>query len=148
MWEAPIIGINNANITLELIFVLSQDEALYGVLKLYGGTGVSDLIWHRVCLLDDLEENWGEVALVEGRQFAIFRLSGDRVFATDHRDPRSGALVIARGITGEKAGVPSLASPLYKEEYSLLTGEQLNGSDYSLGVYPARVDEGEVFIQV
>lgn len=104
---------------------------------------MSDSKWQRICKLDDLEENWGEVALVQGHQYAIFRLSGDRVFACDHADPNSGALVIARGITGQKGDVPTIASPLYKEEYDLRTGESLN-SDYHLPVYQTRVENGEV----
>ncbi|GGH58164.1 nitrite reductase small subunit NirD [Rothia aerolata] len=108
---------------------------------------MTDQIWHEVCALEDLEVNWGEVANIEGHQFAIFRLPDNRVFASDHKDPNSGALVIARGITGNKKGVPSIASPLYKEEYSLETGEQLNGSDFSLPVYATKVEDGTVFLK-
>lgn len=109
---------------------------------------MSNPIWHDICPLDELEVNWGEVALVNNEQYAIFRLPDNRVFATDHKDPNSGALVIARGITGDKGGKPTIASPLFKEEYNLETGEQLNGKDYTLPVYPARVENGTVQIQV
>lgn len=102
--------------------------------------------WHEICELSDLEVDWGEVALVNGEQYAIFKTPGDRVFATDHRDPNSGSLVIARGIVGSKAGTPTIASPLYKEVYNLETGEQLNGSDYKLPTYPVKVEEGKIYL--
>ncbi len=108
---------------------------------------MNDHMWHKVCTIEELEENWGEVALIEGRQYAIFRLTGDRIFATDHADPNSGALVIARGITGQKGDVPTIASPLYKEEYDLRTGESLN-SDFHLPVYETRIEKSEVLISV
>lgn len=102
----------------------------------------------KICTLSDLEEGWGEVALVEGHQYAVFRTAEDRVFITDHKDPNSGALVIARGILGKKAGVPTIASPLYKEEYNLETGECVNGADFTLPVYPSEVKDGEVYLSL
>lgn len=108
---------------------------------------MSDPKWQKVCKLNDLEEHWGEVALVENHQYAIFRLNNDRVFASDHADPNSGALVIARGIIGQKGDIPTIASPLYKEEYDLRTGESLN-SDFTLPVYETRIEDGEVFLRI
>lgn len=103
---------------------------------------------YKICPLSELETGWGEVALVEGHQYAVFRVAGDDVFITDHKDPNSGALVIARGIVGQKGGVPTVASPLYKEEYNLQTGECINGADFKLPVYSAEVKDGEVFLNL
>ena len=55
--------------------------------------------WRRICRLSDLESGFGEAALVDGRQVALFRLD-DGVHAVGHVDPATGAGVIARGITG------------------------------------------------
>lgn len=100
----------------------------------------------QVCTLDDLEENWGEAALINGHQYAVFRHRGGGVFITDHADPKSGALVIARGILGEKGGVPTVTSPLYKEEYSLETGECVSGADLVLPVYEVVLKDGAVYL--
>lgn len=107
---------------------------------------MAEELWHEICTLDDLEVNWGEAALIGEHQYAIFRTPDDRVFATDHKDPNSGALVIARGITGEKGGEPTVTSPLYKEVYSLETGACVSGAEYTLPVYPVKVEDGRVFM--
>lgn len=100
--------------------------------------------WHGVCLLADLEPEWGEAALVDGDQVAVFRLWDDRVRVTSNLDPRTGAAVMARGIVGTRGGVPTIASPLHKEAYSLETGECFNDPRLQLEVLPSRVIDGVV----
>lgn len=102
----------------------------------------------KICSLSDLETDWGEVALVEGRQVAVFRLPDDSVAAVDHADPRSGALVIARGIVGATLdGVPTITSPLYKEVYDLRTGQCLTTDAYTLPVHETTVSpEGRISV--
>ncbi|MBM7050424.1 MULTISPECIES: nitrite reductase small subunit NirD [unclassified Rothia (in: high G+C Gram-positive bacteria)] len=107
---------------------------------------MSHKVTHRICSLNDLEENWGEVALIGDHQYAIFRTHDDRVYVTDHQDPNSGSLVIARGIVGEKDGKRTVTSPLYKEIYDLETGECLSGADYVLPVYEVENKDGEIFV--
>ena len=102
------------------------------------------IAWHRVCRLDDLEDAWGEVAWVGGEQVALFRLSPSEVYAVSHRDPATGAHVIARGITGSKAvggrgERATIASPLHKQVYDLTTGECYTTPELHLQTYPARV---------
>ncbi len=104
--------------------------------------------WHRICTKDDLEPNWGEAALIDGHQYAVFRTASDSIFVTEHKDPASGSLVIARGIVGEKGGEPTVTSPLYKEVYSLASGECLSGADLRLAVYPVDVRDGEVWVEL
>ncbi|QGN34694.1 nitrite reductase small subunit NirD [Microlunatus sp. Gsoil 973] len=109
-------------------------------------TAVED--WYPICELTDLEPEWGEAALVDGVQVAVFRLWDDRVVITANRDPRTGSAVIARGIIGSHQGVPTIASPLYKEAYSLHTGECLSNPDLRLELYPSRVVDGTIQVAV
>lgn len=102
--------------------------------------------WVRICAESDLEENWGEVALVDGYQYAIYKTKHG-IFASDHLDPHSQALVLARGIVGEKNGNPTITSPLYKEVYDLTTGECLSAPSYSIKVYPVEVRDGDVYLK-
>ncbi|WP_270239671.1 nitrite reductase small subunit NirD [Kocuria marina] len=104
--------------------------------------------WTDVCGVEDLEVNWGEAALVGGREIAVFRTHDDLVFATDHRDPRSRALVMARGIVGRTGQYHTVASPLYKETYDLATGRCVSGAEYTLPVHPVRVQDGRVLVVV
>ncbi|WP_077489762.1 nitrite reductase small subunit NirD [Sinomonas mesophila] len=100
--------------------------------------------WHSVCSLDDLEPNWGEAALVEGRQIALFRLATDEVFAVEQRDPATEAHVMARGIVGSRGDRPTIASPLHKQVYDLRTGERLDGPGDALAAFEVRVVNGIV----
>lgn len=101
--------------------------------------------WHRVCPLNELEELWGEAALVSGRQVALFRVDGATVFAVDQADPAADdACVMARGIVGSRGSHRTIASPLHKEVYALDTGECLSGPGPVLPVHPARVVDGYV----
>lgn len=103
--------------------------------------------WTAVCRLDDLEEYWGEAALVDGEQIALFRLPGNTLHAVCNVDPRTRAAVLARGIIGSRGSSPTITSPLHKEVYNLLNGACLSGGE-GLRVYPIRCAEGVVEIDV
>ena len=74
----------------------------------------------RVCELDQILENAGVCALVGGEQVAIFRVDG-KVHAVGNKDPFSGANVLSRGIVGDVKGELVVASPIYKQHFSLTT---------------------------
>lgn len=103
-------------------------------------------VWRRVCPVADLEWGWGEAALVGGEQVAVFRLSGDAVYAVQQADPVTGAPVMARGITGSRTVcdrvTPTIASPLYKQVYDLTTGACLTQPAHRLRIYPTRLVDG------
>jgi nitrite reductase (NADH) small subunit len=82
--------------------------------------------WVDVCDYDDLIPERGAAALVHGRQVAIFRTYDGDLYALCHRDPFSGAYVLARGILGTRGGVPTVASPMYKQVFDLRTGRCLD----------------------
>jgi nitrite reductase (NADH) small subunit len=104
--------------------------------------------WRDVCGLEDLEPFWGEAALVGGQQIALVRLPGDRVFAVGNLDPVAHAFVMSRGIVGSRGDRPTLASPLHKEVYDLVTGERLGADGPALGCHPVRVVDGRVEVHV
>lgn len=101
--------------------------------------------WHPVCELEDILPNAGVCALVDGRQIAIFRVAYE-VFAIDNADPASDANVLSRGIVGDLKGELVVASPLYKHHYSLRTGRCLEDAEMSVGVYPAHIADGRVWV--
>ncbi|WP_022880378.1 nitrite reductase small subunit NirD [Microbacterium sp. B19] len=107
--------------------------------------------WTRICRLDDLSVERGAAALLGDRQIALFRTFDGRVYATDQIDPFSGAAVLSRGIVGDRGGVPTVASPMYKQVFDLRTGACLDtqGKDpHDLRVYPVAVRDGEVFVKI
>ena len=102
--------------------------------------------WHDVCALTDLEPLWGEAARVAGRQVALYRVDGTTVLAADHRDPRTGACVMARGILGSRGATVTVASTLHKEVYDLGSGRCLSGDGPELPVHPVLVRDGRVLV--
>ena len=106
---------------------------------------------HKACRLQDLVPNCGVCALVEGEQVAIFRigsgLSDDRVFAIGNTDPFSGANVLSRGIVGDLKGELIVASPLYKQHFSLVTGRCIEDETVSVPVYSASVQGEYIVVQ-
>lgn len=107
------------------------------------------MTWVPVCTLASLVPDRGAAALVVGRQVALFRLrETDEVLAVDHRDPFSGANVMARGIVGSRGDSVTVASPIYKQVFDLRTGRCLDDESTSLGVWETRVFKGVVELKV
>jgi len=104
--------------------------------------------WRDVCAIDDVIPGTGVAALIDGNQIAIVRTRDGRFAALSNFDPFSNAFVIARGIVGDRAGVPKIASPIYKQNFSLETGECLDDPSVRLAVYPIRVVSGRIQISV
>ncbi|KYH44718.1 nitrite reductase small subunit NirD [Branchiibius sp. NY16-3462-2] len=102
--------------------------------------------WTQVCAVDDLWIDRGSAALVGGQQVALFRCSDDAVYAVGHRDPFTGANVMARGLVGSRAGVPTVASPLHKQTFSLQTGECLDDPTQALPVWPVQIRDNQVWV--
>ncbi|NMP32449.1 nitrite reductase small subunit NirD [Thalassotalea sp. M1531] len=106
--------------------------------------------WYTVCSVNDLVENSGICALLEKddeKQIAIFSLpqQPEKVFAVDNFDPIGKANVLYRGITGSTQGEPIVASPLYKQQFSLKTGLCIQ-EEAAITAYQARIAEQEVQI--
>ncbi|WP_437733692.1 nitrite reductase small subunit NirD [Sorangium sp. So ce1335] len=104
--------------------------------------------WVEVCGVDDIIPNTGVCALVNARQIAVVRVGeGEEIYAISNFDPFSKAFVISRGIVGDKGGVPKIASPIYKQNFDLRTGQCLDDPSVRIPVYPVRVRGGRVEVQ-
>jgi len=103
--------------------------------------------WVAVCRLADIVPNTGVCALVRGRQIAVFRLDDDSVYAIGNHDPFSRANVLSRGIVGDLKGELVVASPVYKQHFSLATGQCLEDPGVRLAVFPARIEGDTVQVQ-
>ncbi|MDQ3150649.1 MAG: nitrite reductase small subunit NirD [Actinomycetota bacterium] len=100
--------------------------------------------WTVVCPRAALDPERGVAALLaDGSQVAVFALHDGSLAAVANRDPFSGAHVMSRGIVGDAAGEPTVASPMYKQRFSLRTGRCLDGSA-AVTVHPVRVHDGMV----
>ena len=103
--------------------------------------------WIAVCALADIVPNTGVCALVDGRQVAVFRLDDDSVHAIGNHDPFSRANVLSRGIVGDLKGELVVASPVYKQHFSLASGQCLEDPGVRVPVFSVRVQDGVVWVR-
>ncbi|MPY94747.1 MAG: nitrite reductase small subunit NirD [Acidimicrobiia bacterium] len=104
--------------------------------------------FHPVCAIDRLTPDRGVAALVEGTAVALFHLSGGEIAAIDNVDPASGASVLSRGIVGEVEGVPTVASPLYKQRFDLRSGRCLDDEARAVRAHEVRCEAGVVHVRL
>ena len=100
----------------------------------------------KVCRLDEIVPGAGVCALVGDDQVAIFRIE-NRLFAVGNRDPFSGANVLSRGIVGDLKGELVVASPVYKQHFSLATGRCIEDDGVRIPVYASEVRDGWVLVE-
>ncbi len=106
------------------------------------------LTWQVACPLDRILPDSGVAARIAGRPVAVFRLRDGRVVAIDHTDPFTGVAGLARGLVGDHDGVPTVASPLHKQRFSLLDGRCLDDDAVAVSTHPTRVVDGHVLVAV
>lgn len=104
--------------------------------------------WTTVCAVERLTPERGVAALVGDTQVAVFKLADGSLFALDNRDPYSGANVLSRGLVGEANGEPYVASPVYKQRFSLQTGTCLTDQAVRVGVHDVRVTLGRIEVRI
>lgn len=105
-----------------------------------------DTLWITVCRSDELKANLGVRALIDGKQVALFRVQG-QLYAISAVDPFSGAAVLSRGLVGDQGGQVVVASPIYKQHFSLSTGACLEDEGVVLTTYPIRELDGQIQLQ-
>ncbi len=112
--------------------------------------------WQTVCQMDDLITNSGVCALIEqsdkaivAEQVAIFHVPNteQQVYAIGNYDPIGKANVLYRGIVGSIGEQLVVASPLFKQHFSLQTGQCLQ-ENISVKHYPVRIMDQQVQLLV
>ena len=99
----------------------------------------------KICRLEDIVPDTGVAALVDGQQVAVFRINQE-IYAIGNRDPFSGANVLSRGIVGDLNGELVVASPVYKQHFSLRTGRCIEDASVAVPVYRALVEGADIQI--
>ena len=111
---------------------------------------INPSVWHSLCRLDDLVPGSGVAVRLPAGAAAIFWLpaSEPALYAISHRDPRSGAEVLAHGLVCEHDGEWLVASPLYKERFRLRDGSCRDNPALQLKVWPIRLLGEDVQVQL
>lgn len=100
----------------------------------------ADEVWTSACAYDYLIAGRGVgVLLDDGSQAALFRLDDGSVYALGNIDPFSGAAVLSRGVVGDRAGRPTVQSPIGKQAFGLDDGRCLDDPTVAVPVYRVHV---------
>lgn len=95
--------------------------------------------WLDICHIDDLQADSGVCALVKEQQVALFYIVEEQVvYAIDNYDPFGKIHVLSRGLIGDIKGEIMVASPLYKQHFSLKTGQCFEDETVKVPTYSAR----------
>ncbi len=117
----------------------------------------------KICQLDDLVANSGVCALINNSdstqskdsfddqqqiQVAIFFLpdSEQKIFALGNWDPIGKANVLSRGMIGNIGKELVVASPLYKQHFSLITGKCLEDEGIQVPVFDVSLENNLLYI--
>lgn len=97
--------------------------------------------WIDVCSIDDLVPHAGVCALVENTQVALFYMPEDnKVYAINNYDPFSLINILSRGLIGDIQGEPMVSSPIYKQHFSLKTGQCFEDDTIKISAYGVRIE--------
>jgi NAD(P)H-dependent nitrite reductase small subunit len=101
-----------------------------------------------LCHKKDLVVNSGICVLVGDEQIALFYLPEEQpnIYAISNWDPIGQANVLSRGIVGDIKGDLVVASPLYKQHFSLVSGTCLEEEDLTVSKYNVAIEGAEVFL--
>ncbi len=82
-------------------------------------------------------------------QIAVFNFSTrGEWYACQQMCPHRKSFVLSRGIIGDEGGMPKVACPLHKKTFSLESGECTSGDNYGVKVFPVKVEEGTVYLDL
>lgn len=105
--------------------------------------------WVKVGIVDDFPRDGGSTIKYGRSQIAVFRFEArGEWYATQNMCPHKNAFVLSRGIMGDQNGVPKVACPLHKKTYSLESGACLSGEEFSIRVFPVKVEDQDVYLEL
>ena len=107
------------------------------------------LDWVRVGSLTDFPVDGGATIKHGHAQIAVFNFaSRNEWYATDNMCPHRQEFALSRGIIGDAGGIPKVACPFHKKNFSLQDGSCLSGEEYAIRTYPVKVQDESVFVQL
>jgi len=97
--------------------------------------------WVDISALEDIPQRGARVVKTAEGCVAVFRTSGDEVFALDNRCPHKGG-PLAEGIVHGN----SVTCPLHNWVFSLETGLAQGADEGQVPTYPAKVENGRILL--
>lgn len=104
-------------------------------------------IWFKAAAVDAFPIDGGACVKYQDMQIAVFHFARKNAwYATQNLCPHKLEMVLSRGLLGDEAGTPKVACPLHKRTFSLKTGENLQGTEPNIAVFPVKIENGFVYI--
>ncbi|MBL4572356.1 MAG: nitrite reductase small subunit NirD [Robiginitomaculum sp.] len=101
-----------------------------------------------ICSKEDLIANSGICVLFGDAQIAVFYLPEENpsVYGISNWDPIGKANVLSRGIVGDIGNELVVASPLYKQHFSLIHGQCLEQEELAVRTFELVLDGEDVLL--
>ncbi len=105
--------------------------------------------WKKACTIADVPEEGGACVLLDDEQVAVFNFkSRNEWYATQNLCPHKMQMILSRGIIGSSKEEPKVACPFHKKTFSLKSGECMSGDEYTIKVYPIKIEDGLVYVLI
>lgn len=105
--------------------------------------------WVQVGTTADFPKDGGAAVKYGKVQIAVFNFtSRGQWYACQNMCPHKNAFVLSRGIIGNAGETPKVSCPLHKKPFSLQTGESLSGEEFSVKVFPVKIEDDAVYLKL
>lgn len=103
--------------------------------------------WVKVGKTIDFPENAGACIKHKTKQIAVYNFARTgKWYATQNLCPHKMEMVLSLGMIGDKQGIPKVACPMHKKNFSLEDGSNLAGEDLKIATYPVKITDENVYI--
>ncbi|NNC49869.1 MAG: nitrite reductase small subunit NirD [Flaviramulus sp.] len=118
------------------------------ILKQYESVNEADVKnWFEVGNVSDFPENSGACIKYKSKQIAVYNFTRTaKWYACQNLCPHKMEMVLSLGMIGDKGGIPKVACPMHKKNFSLEDGSNLAGEDLKIATYPVKIKNGIVYI--
>lgn len=108
----------------------------------------SEKKWIEVGKVADFPTNAAAAILYGNTQLSVFQnTKRNEWYCTQNMCPHKQAFVLSQGIIGDTNGVPKVSCPLHKKQFSLQSGQEIDG-DLTILTFPVKVDADAVFVEL
>lgn len=106
--------------------------------------------WIEAAPVSAFSKDGGAAIKVGDDQIAVFNFaSRNEWYAVSNLCPHKKQMILSRGMLGDKGGIPKVACPFHKKQFSLSTGDCLDDSNCeSIRTFPVKVENDIVYIGV
>ncbi|MDO6758976.1 nitrite reductase small subunit NirD [Tamlana sp. 2_MG-2023] len=103
--------------------------------------------WFKVGVVEDFPENSGACIKYKTKQIAVYNFTRTgKWYASQNLCPHKMEMVLSLGMIGDKDGIPKVACPMHKKNFSLEDGSNMAGEDLKIATYPVKIEKGNVYI--